>query len=240
MAYIYKAENIINSKVYIGKTVNFRRRILEHKNHAKKDGGSFHQDILLYGFDNFIFEVIEECPENISNEREIYFIKQYRKEYGNENVYNITNGGIGGKTHDVSGENNPMYGKNLSAEHKKAISKSQKGKKKSPETCRRISLGLKGKPKSKEAVEKKSHKITVYNINTNEIITFPSKSEMERTLHCSTCTIINGGMTKQGWKLYEQKSVSTIPDECMEVGQEISTCDILGNEVSENRSGRLL
>ena len=35
------------------------------------------------------------------------------------------------------------------------------------------------------------------------------------------------------------KSVSTIPDECMEVELEISTVDILGNEVSENRSGRL-
>ena len=35
------------------------------------------------------------------------------------------------------------------------------------------------------------------------------------------------------------KSASTIPDECMEVGLEISTSDILGNELSENRSGRL-
>lgn len=35
------------------------------------------------------------------------------------------------------------------------------------------------------------------------------------------------------------ESVSTIPDECMEVETEISTVDILGNEVSENRSERL-
>ena len=35
------------------------------------------------------------------------------------------------------------------------------------------------------------------------------------------------------------KSVSTIPDECMEVGLEIGTSDVLGNEASENRSGRL-
>ena len=33
--------------------------------------------------------------------------------------------------------------------------------------------------------------------------------------------------------------VETIPDECMGVGLEISTSDILGNEVSENRSGGL-
>ena len=35
------------------------------------------------------------------------------------------------------------------------------------------------------------------------------------------------------------ESVSTIPDECMEVGLEIGTSDVLGNEASENRSGRL-
>ena len=38
----------------------------------------------------------------------------------------------------------------------------------------------------------------------------------------------------------ERKPVSTIPDECMGVGTEISTVDVLGNEASENRSGRLL
>ena len=40
--------------------------------------------------------------------------------------------------------------------------------------------------------------------------------------------------------LFLIKSVSTIPDECMGVELEIGTSDILGNEVSENRSGRLL
>ena len=35
------------------------------------------------------------------------------------------------------------------------------------------------------------------------------------------------------------KSVSTIPDECMGVGTEIGAVDVIGNEASENRSGRL-
>lgn len=39
-------------------------------------------------------------------------------------------------------------------------------------------------------------------------------------------------------KVIKDKSVSTIPDECMEVGLEIGTSDVLGNEASENRSGR--
>ena len=39
--------------------------------------------------------------------------------------------------------------------------------------------------------------------------------------------------------LFLIKSVSTIPDECMGVGLEIGASDVLGNEASENRSGRL-
>jgi hypothetical protein len=39
--------------------------------------------------------------------------------------------------------------------------------------------------------------------------------------------------------LFLIKSVSTIPDECKGVGLEIGTSDVLGNEASENRSGRL-
>lgn len=36
------------------------------------------------------------------------------------------------------------------------------------------------------------------------------------------------------------RGVSTIPDECMEVGTDLIAVIILGNEVIENRSGRQL
>ena len=39
--------------------------------------------------------------------------------------------------------------------------------------------------------------------------------------------------------LFLIKGVSTIPDECMEVGLEIGTSGVIGNEAPENRSGRL-
>lgn len=39
--------------------------------------------------------------------------------------------------------------------------------------------------------------------------------------------------------IFYNKSVSTIPDECMGVGLEISTSSVLGNEALENRSERL-
>ena len=52
---IYKCVNLINQKIYIGRTNDYYRRIREHKSHANKDGGAFHQDILKYGYDFFEF-----------------------------------------------------------------------------------------------------------------------------------------------------------------------------------------
>ena len=92
--------------------------------------------------------------------------------------------------------------------------------------------------------------ITLLDKYKNEVISFcPAQKFIEYCGHTSK----NGSIKKffnKNWfkKRYEiieyrkissnkeLKSVTTIPDECMEVGLEISTSDILGNEVSENRS----
>lgn len=109
---IYKATNMINGKMYIGATINLHRRKIEHKNHAKKDGGFFHDDIIKYGFDSFSWDILELCNEENLYEREIYYTSLYKMNYG-DMCYNICKGGVGGKTHDVSGKNNPMYGRKI-------------------------------------------------------------------------------------------------------------------------------
>jgi len=55
-----------------------------------------------------------------------------------------------------SGPNNPMYGKKHSEEARKKMSKSQKGKKRSEETRKRMSEAQKGKKHSEEARKKMS------------------------------------------------------------------------------------
>ncbi len=104
-------------------------------------------------------------------------------------------------THDVCGINNPMYGKTLSQEERNQRAEKLKGRKKPDGFGLKVSAALKGKPKSPEAVAKKSKPITLVNVRTNEIRTFPSQSEMERELHCNTKTILDGGHTKAGWTL---------------------------------------
>lgn len=213
---VYKVENKINGKVYIGVTNNFKRRMREHKNESenpKQNDRAIYRAIRKYGWNNFdkiILEennTIEECFK-----REQYYIDKYNSlnsKYG----YNMTIGGIGGKTHDVSGEKNPMYGRKLTDEHKAKMSKSLKGKKKPEGHGRRVSEALKGKPKSEKHKEnlKKANKgklpsnckaYTVINIHTGEILNFISGAEMERVLKASRNTIDNGKVTKNGYKLY--------------------------------------
>ena len=95
MGYIYKIQNKINDKIYIGQTVaSPQRRWTQHKNNIKRD---YLQHIALYkamnkyGIENFTFEVLEEVSNNLLDEREKYWIKNFNS-YG-KNGYNMTLGG---------------------------------------------------------------------------------------------------------------------------------------------------
>ena len=51
---------------------------------------NFYDAILEYGIENFIWETIDECSDDILNEREIFWISEYRK---SGKCYNIQDGG---------------------------------------------------------------------------------------------------------------------------------------------------
>ena len=92
---IYKIENNINHKVYIGQSKNIEKRWSRHK--IAEDNCSIHQAMKKYGVNNFSFTIIEECSQDDLNDREIYWI-QYYDSYNKG--YNETKGGEGslGKT----------------------------------------------------------------------------------------------------------------------------------------------
>lgn len=98
MAYIYKIQNKINNKIYIGKTElnDPLKRFNEHIKASKRNSINnrpLYKAINKYGINNFSFEVIEET--DTPNEREIYYIDKY-KSYG-KSGYNATLGGDGKK-----------------------------------------------------------------------------------------------------------------------------------------------
>lgn len=85
---IYKIENLINGKKYIGQSIDIQRRFDEHK--RDKDNCRIHQALRKYGINNFSFEIVEECPIILLDEREKYWIKYYDSF---NNGYNATTGG---------------------------------------------------------------------------------------------------------------------------------------------------
>lgn len=94
MGFIYKITNCENNKVYIGQTVgSIEHRFKEHKNAAKRGCDyKFHRAIRKYGVENFIIEQVEECNNNLLDDREIYWIKYYDSYHKG---YNSTKGGNG-------------------------------------------------------------------------------------------------------------------------------------------------
>ena len=77
---IYSITNITNGKIYVGSSNNIERRWREHKNmlKSKKHHSTHLQNAWdKYGEDNFLFEILEECNENILLKREQYYIDFY-------------------------------------------------------------------------------------------------------------------------------------------------------------------
>ena len=105
---IYKITNLINGKVYIGKTSStIEERFKQHLNESSKKRGSkrpLYQAINKYGKENFFIELIETgISDNEINDKEIYYIKLYNSYIGfeNSNGYNATLGGDSKKYKEI-------------------------------------------------------------------------------------------------------------------------------------------
>lgn len=94
---IYKIENKVNGKVYIGQSVNIENR---WKSHIRELNNGIHCNRHLlgswkkYGQDNFEFKTICVCNEDELDEKEIYYIDLY-KSFDYDYGYNMTLGGQG-------------------------------------------------------------------------------------------------------------------------------------------------
>lgn len=93
---IYKIENNINHKVYIGQSTNIELRWRHHRSPDPTIRSIYplYRAIDKYGIENFSFDIIEECKKEELDEKEIYWINFYNS--FNEG-YNQTSGGQGAK-----------------------------------------------------------------------------------------------------------------------------------------------
>lgn len=100
---IYKIQNEINNRCYIGQSKHVQARFRDHKRHGRlvKEGKKNAQDngiqvihlaIAKYGVDNFTFKIIEEVDtQKEANEKETYWVSYYDSL---KNGYNCTRGGF--------------------------------------------------------------------------------------------------------------------------------------------------
>lgn len=98
MGYIYKIQNIINNKVYIGQTqYTIEKRWKEHCYSAFELNIDYplYKAMRKYGSDNFIIEIIEEVNNKLLNDKEIYWIGFYHSYAPLGQGYNATRGGEG-------------------------------------------------------------------------------------------------------------------------------------------------
>lgn len=72
---IYKIENLINHKVYVGQSIHIERRWNEHCFPSAKSIIS--DAIKKYGKENFSFQILEECSIEELDEKEIYYINKF-------------------------------------------------------------------------------------------------------------------------------------------------------------------
>lgn len=96
---IYKIENLINHKVYIGQAQDITKRWINHRsamNNPNDHCYNYHlyRSMRKYGIENFDFTILEECDIAELNEREKYWIQYYDSFF---NGYNATLGGDGSR-----------------------------------------------------------------------------------------------------------------------------------------------
>tara|TARA_Y100001936_G_scaffold250255_1_gene302575 strand:- start:191 stop:916 length:726 start_codon:yes stop_codon:yes gene_type:complete len=91
---IYKLTNTLNGKYYIGKSVQFKRRMIAHKN-SKHLKTYLSHAIRKYGWDAFKREIIiDNVPEEDLNQLEMSYI-EIHDSTNPKKGYNVTKGGDG-------------------------------------------------------------------------------------------------------------------------------------------------
>ncbi|MBD3878755.1 MAG: GIY-YIG nuclease family protein [Quinella sp. 1Q5] len=173
---IYKITNTLNGKPYVGKTK--RSTEVRFKEHVKEKT-YIGKAMRKYGIESFTVEVLEECPVEKLNEREIFWIATLGSKA--PNGYNLTDGGDGGDggsgkgrsqsaetrakiSAKLKGKPSPKKGVKLSAEARANMSTNHAdfsgekhpffGKHHSPETCARLAAANTGKKHTPEELAK--------------------------------------------------------------------------------------
>lgn len=138
---IYCIRNLVNNKVYIGKSINIYNRIATHISDLSRKSKNENRHLInawfKYGKENFDYYVLEylDLNEDLLKERELYWMQKYNsteRKYGyNLRMDSSTNMIVHEETkmklsQSIKGENNPNYNHKWSEEKKQYMSNLKK------------------------------------------------------------------------------------------------------------------
>ena len=191
---IYKIENILSKKVYIGQSIEIFRRWQKHINYLKRNAHgnehlqrawNFYKDETIW-----IFSILELCnpDKEIMKQREQYWLDFFhasdenfgynmRPSAASPRGYTFTMSDKGRKkiSEALKGKKRPR-----TAEHQKKLSEALRGKTRSKEHCDNISKAKKGKKHSKPRSEETRAKIS--KIHKGKVITEEQRKKISLAL----------------------------------------------------------
>lgn len=193
---VYKIQNTINGKSYIGSSKRIEKRYGEHrsllrnnKHHSKILQGAWNK----YGEGSFLFDIIEICPVDQLEAREQYYLDNLKPEL------------------NVAKDVRNNRGRKWSAEERLKHSARLKGHMSSEEASRRAKLGVgkrvyksgwKASSQTKEAIAAHNRKPVVAVDPNGLVLEFGSLAAAAKHLGKGANTITNyikSGKCKQGY-----------------------------------------
>lgn len=245
-------------KIYIGQSVNIKRRWVDHRSMPKSSKGNLlYNSFLSHGVDSHKFEILERCSKEKLNERERYYIEKYDT-FETEHGLNLTKGGdhavLSKRTRDKisrakKGKPIPhLIGFKHSQDTKEKLAELAKGntnwlgKNHSEETKEKLRQANLGKKLSEETIEKlrilsTGRKYPNRKKLTEEARAKISKSQIGRKLNVPRTSIYYGVSMMKNRKSTSWRAVIKINKKQKHIGlfkTEIEAAKAYDNFVKEN------
>lgn len=174
---IYQIRNLINNKIYIGQTINFKKRQQRHKwslKVNKHDNHHLQQSCNLYGIENLEFSKLVFCTKEELTELEQYLVDFYQPEYNICKTVVTSCQGVKRSQITKDKISKSRKNKKLSSEHKKLLSDAHKGLKQSLETIEKRASKLRGRKLSETQLVKR--KLT--NASSKAVLKICTKTQL--------------------------------------------------------------
>jgi group I intron endonuclease len=175
-----------SKKIYVGQSIDIERRFKEYKKFQCNQSLKLYNSLKKHGYENHIFEILEECSKSQLNEKEENYILSFNSHIDGLNIKLASKPAWTGKKRPEHSEFLKKNGSGLSyirtQEHKDNLKEKLSGRKLSKELCEKI---------SKNKIGKKTKKIIC--IETQQI--FNSIKECSENLNISKgciCSFVKG------------------------------------------------